>query len=209
MLGKKGTAFNSTAPRFQSETSRNHNRSRTLNTEDIQKPVYDLQMLEGPQIKARNQLLNNAEMPDMRTIAGKHNTMGLGVFRSSKIATAFGTTQEPSYLQRSQQMTGVDRNNIKAMTSNAEFNIMQNQKLLDNERKFKEQMQRVIRQDDQMIVFNSSSPRFQDEATHQIRVLPGKDSVSGVNFRVKNDKQIGPGAYATPDEVEHMQKIKN
>ena len=59
-----------------------------------------------------------------------------------------------------------------------------------------------------MIVFNSSSPRFQDQATHQIRVLPGKDPVSGINFRVKNDKPIGPGAYASPDEVDHMKSIK-
>ena len=76
-------------------------------------------------MKARNQLLNNGEMPDMRTIGGKNNTMGLGVFRSTKIALAFGTAPEPSYLQRSQQMNGQNRNNMKAMTSNAEFNIMQ------------------------------------------------------------------------------------
>jgi len=49
-------------------------------------------MLEGPQMKARNQLLITAEMPDMRTISGRHNTMGLGVFRSTKINLAFGTT---------------------------------------------------------------------------------------------------------------------
>ena len=60
--------------------------------------VYHLQMLEGPQIKARNQLLNNGELPDARTISGKNNTMGLGVFRSTKIALAFGTHPEPSYL---------------------------------------------------------------------------------------------------------------
>ena len=69
-------------------------------------------------------------------------------------------------------------------------------------------MKRMIKQDDQMIVFNSSSPRFQDTATHQIRVLPGKDPVSGINFRVKNDKPIGPGAYASPDEIDHMKRIK-
>ena len=68
-------------------------------------------------MKARNQLLNNGEMPDMRTIGGKHNTMGLGVFRSTKIALAFGTAPEPSYLQRSQQMHGQNRNNLKAMNS--------------------------------------------------------------------------------------------
>ena len=38
--------------------------------------------------------------------------------------------------------------------------------MLDQEKKFKDQMKRIIKQDDQMIVFNSSSPRFQDQATH-------------------------------------------
>lgn len=55
-------------------------------------------MLEGPQIKAKNKLLNAAEMPDMRTINGKTNTMGLGVFRSDKVEAAFGTKVESSYL---------------------------------------------------------------------------------------------------------------
>ena len=31
-----------------------HLRSRTLNGEDLTKPVYELQMLEGPQAKAKN-----------------------------------------------------------------------------------------------------------------------------------------------------------
>lgn len=145
----------------------------------------------------------------MRTISGRHNTMGLGVFRSTKITLAFGTTQEQSYLQRSQQVPpSKDRNNIQALTSNAEYSIMQSQQLIENEKRFKEQMQRLIKQDDQMIVFNSSAPRFQDTATHQIRVLPGKDSITGINFRVKNDKSIGPGAYASPDEIDRMKKIK-
>lgn len=85
---------------------------------------------------------------------------------------------------------------------------MQNQLQLENDRFYKEQMKHIMRQEDQMVVFNSSSPRFQDTATHQIRVLPGKDSIAGINFRVKNDKPIGPGAYASPDEVDHMAKIK-
>lgn len=99
-------------------------------------------MLEGPQIKARNQLLNNTELPDMRTIAGKHNTMGLGVFRNNKIETAFGTKEQVSYLQRSQQVNNnaKDRNNMQLMTSNAEYNIMQSQLMLQNEKSFKAQM---------------------------------------------------------------------
>jgi len=42
--GKKGTAFNSGAARFKSDIdSRNmHNRSKTINGEEVQKPVYDL-----------------------------------------------------------------------------------------------------------------------------------------------------------------------
>lgn len=39
-------------------------------------------------------------------------------------------------------------------------------------------------------------------------MLPGRDPISGINFRVKNDKPIGPGAYQSPDEIEHMQRIK-
>ena len=44
LIGKKGLAFNSTSPRFQnqSEQSRNHGRARTLNADDLQKPVYEL-----------------------------------------------------------------------------------------------------------------------------------------------------------------------
>ena len=36
-----------------------------------------------------------------------------------------------------------------------------------------------------MISFNSSSPRFEEKEITQIRVYPGKDKVSGINFRVK------------------------
>ena len=53
---KQGLAFCSTAPRFKEdgEGVAAHIRNRTLNGDDITKPVYELQMLEGPQIKAKN-----------------------------------------------------------------------------------------------------------------------------------------------------------
>ena len=73
--------------------------------------------------------------------------MGLGVFRSTKIALAFGTVPEPSYLQRSQQANN-NKSNLKQMTSNAEFNIMQSQMMLENQRQYKEKMKQVIKQDD-------------------------------------------------------------
>ena len=97
---------------------------------------------------------------------------------------------------------------VKIMTSNAELSIFESQLRLENEKRFKEDLKKFMKQDEQLIVFNSSSPRFQDPATHQIRVLPGKDSISGINFRVKHDKPIGPGSYAHPDEIDHMQKVK-
>ena len=40
---KKGMAFNSTAPRFKDESQASlHMRNRTLNGEDLTKPVYEL-----------------------------------------------------------------------------------------------------------------------------------------------------------------------
>ena len=30
--------------------------------------------------------------------------------------------------------------------------------------------------------------------------------MAGINFRMKNDKSLGPGSYATPDEVEKMKR---
>ena len=49
MISRKGAAFNSTAPRFQSESTRNvHRRAATINGDESQMNVYHLQMLEGP-----------------------------------------------------------------------------------------------------------------------------------------------------------------
>ena len=59
----KALAFDSSSPRFKhgSDLAMVHARSRTLDCskEDLSKPVYDLQMLEGPQVKVRNQLQTN------------------------------------------------------------------------------------------------------------------------------------------------------
>ena len=55
---------------------------------------------------------------------------------------------------------------MKQMVANAEVNIMHSQMLLENKKKYKEHIKNVMRQDENMIVFNSSAPRFSDEATH-------------------------------------------
>ena len=109
-------------------------------------------------MKVRNQLLNNSELGSPR--AAKKNTMGLGVFRSDKITEAVGRAPSPSYLERSQQMHGRGHKNLHEMTSNAEYNIAQNQLVLESQKRFKEHMRQLIRQEDQMVVFDSTSPRF-------------------------------------------------
>jgi hypothetical protein len=53
-----------------------------------------------------------------------------------------------------------------------------------------------------MIAFNGSSPRFASDKTHQVRLIPGKDSISGVNFRMRADRNLGPGDYASPGDIE-------
>lgn len=49
----KHAAFNTSSPRFDEEKARAHLRIKS-NVQDIVKPVYDLQLLEGPQMRARN-----------------------------------------------------------------------------------------------------------------------------------------------------------
>ena len=51
---KQGLAFCSKSPRFKEdeESLAAHIKNRTLNVDDTTKPVYELQILEGPQIKA-------------------------------------------------------------------------------------------------------------------------------------------------------------
>jgi len=52
-------------------------------------------------------------------------------------------------------------------------------------------------QEEHLVSFSSSSPRF--KAQNQVRVLPGRDSISGINFKLKQDKTLGPGSYMTMD----------
>jgi len=38
--------------------------------------------------------------------------------------------------------------------------------------------------------------------------VPGKDSISGVNFRMRADKNLGPGDYESPREIEQRAYAK-
>lgn len=58
-LNEKPAAFNSSSPRFEDEKQKGHNRAKTKAGLELIKPVYELQLLEGPQARAR-QVLNSA-----------------------------------------------------------------------------------------------------------------------------------------------------
>lgn len=55
-----------------------------------------------------------------------------------------------------------------------------------------------MKQEEQLISFNSAVPRFQSNASHQIRLLPGIEGTpQTVDFVFKKDqKSIGPGTYS-------------
>ena len=96
-----------------------HLRSHTIGGEEITRPVYELQLLEGPQIKAKNQLLDQ-EYEQSKPYPLK-NTMGLGIFRESKQNNGsfipFSNNYQKSKMARDREQSS---NNIKKLTSNAE-----------------------------------------------------------------------------------------
>ena len=98
--------------------------------------------------------------------------MGIGVFRESRMGGAY---QHGANFSRSQMATerAYGSSNIKQMTANAELSIFESQMMLETEKNIREDLKKFMRQDEQMVVFNSSAPRFQEEATHQIRVISG------------------------------------
>lgn len=117
--------------------------------------------------------------------------MGLGVFKSeSKAVFGRSSPNKGAYvlggehqIEKRQSMPGQE--SPRNLTINADYNIFKSQQNNDTISKVKEELIRFMKQEDQLISFNSSSPRFKGEATHQIRVLAGKDSISGINFRLK------------------------
>ena len=57
-------------------------------------------------------------------------------------------------------MRDPSQNDLKTMINNAEMRIYESQMKLENEKRFKEDLRKFMKQDEQLIVFNSSSPRF-------------------------------------------------
>lgn len=138
----------------------------------------------------------------------------LGVFKSESKA-AFGTTSAKggAYVlggeyQKDQNQSHPGKLSPANLTVNADYSIFKSQQNNETLSKVKDELIRFIKQEDQLISFNSSSPRFKGEATHQIRVLAGKDSISGINFRLKQDQQLGPGSYQSATEIEERQRQK-
>jgi len=67
----------------------------------------------------------------------------------------------------------------------------------------KGQLQNTIRQKENLVSFNSSSPRFQ--AKKQIQIVTGQDAENGDLYIIKDDKSnLGPGYYRNQDEIQNM-----
>lgn len=49
---------------------------------------------------------------------------------------------------------------------NAEYNMFRRQQQEETLKQVKEELQRFMKQEDQYVSFNSSAPRFKDEASH-------------------------------------------
>ena len=66
-----------------------------------------------------------------------------------------------------------------------------------------------MRQEEQLISFNSAVPRFKANTTHQIRLLPNQEGgkQSNVDFMMKRDlAEIGPGTYMSGIEYDEQQR---
>ena len=71
--------------------------------------------------------------------------------------------------------------------------------------KLRDDLKSYMKQEEQLIGFNSVVPRFKNQTTHAVKVLPMLGGVGGgqenngrpiVDFVMKKDtSQIGPGAY--------------
>ena len=75
-------------------------------------------------------------------------------------------------------------------SANLESSILLSQQKLSHDAKLKEDLISFMKQEDQMISFNSSAPRFKSFASHHIRVFPavdGKLNMAPVDFKVRRD----------------------
>lgn len=97
-------------------------------------------------------------------------------------------------------------------SANLESSILLNQQKLSHDAKLKEDLISFMKQEDQMISFNSSAPRFKSYASHHIRVFPavdGKLNMAPVDFKVRRDQsEIGPGTYLSPTEIENQARLR-
>lgn len=81
--------------------------------------------------------------------------------------------------QRNRRLSDADLSHL------LEESIATSKHQTDAQGRLKSDLVNFIKQEEQLISFNSSSPRFQNQASHLIRIMPGRDSISGVSFRVR------------------------
>ena len=93
----------------------------------------------------------------------KHVAFGHGLTQAH---SPIGALANSGNITKKQVIRDPSFNDMKIMTSNAELSIFESQLKLENEKRFRDDLKKFMKQDEQLIVFNSSSPRFQDPATH-------------------------------------------
>lgn len=82
------------------------------------------------------------------------------------------------------------------------FNF-QSEVLLQDYLKKKGELVNSIRQNDNLVSFNSSSPRF--ETQKQIQIITGQDPETGNLYIIKDDKtNLGPGYYKNQEDIQNM-----
>ena len=170
---------------------------------DPNMPIYDLQMQEGPQIKAR--LLMRELQLEEETQGYKPKVIkGFGFKHTKKALEGKegGQATQPDPLQMASLSAGT-LNGPKPISSDV-YNY-QSEMMVQDYLSKKGQLKNSIRQKDNLVSFNSSSPRF--EAQKQIQIITGQDPESGNLYIIKDDKtNLGPGYYQNQEEIKSIKK---
>lgn len=176
-------------------------RTPTYSIDPVAASGSDLQPLEGPQTTAN------------KVLAGYENNWG----SASKKSIVTGSVCRGGHLDKILDPLNVlnhlNQPQLKISdqeySHNLEYSVRANEQRKDLKNKLRHDLENFIKQEEQMISFNSSSPRFQSQASHLIRVMPGIDTMNGVSLKLRQDKALGPGSYLSPDQLEHRAKLRD
>lgn len=187
-------------------------------------PIYDLQMQEGPQMKARL-LMRELQLAEDESQIPKPKVFTGSAFKSmnSKLLKDLhpknvngdqspdmrhSATQESniaSMVQSSNPKEGLLSTPAAQNSIPSEVFNFQSEVLLQDYLKKKGELVNSIRQNDNLVSFNSSSPRF--ETQKQIQIITGQDPETGNLYIIKDDKtNLGPGYYKNHEDIQNMKQ---